>query len=472
MHACKVTPSTRRDRLAPARDEVAANLSPCAETRSNAAALGRQVAAAANEAWRIRALGPAFHAMAEINVTGWTNWSRTPAAAGKRPGLEARRRMATAGYDVAAGDVAVEELSSAVRQGAGSRGRTCATSSTGCPATASPGRAGPRLGHRHRAVDHRRLDVQSRLQSWYESAFWTAMSCYVSDWSQEVYGDVRKYAVPGAPREARRDALNQYLQHPATLAAAAPSGVAAAKTFVGATYDPLMNAAWQWNSGFGYTHESVEVMQDFVSAQVYAARLPATHASGFPGSRRTSTRCLRASSPRRRTRCSRASPPRSPTRRSRPTARAGPTGATAISPARASRRSGSRSRPGRERARWTRRRRRRPYLRPGRDGHLLDCDVHVLVRGRCCLRVLPRRIAVRLVRLAVDLREPRERSAPLRGARDRPRRQPRSDARHRRLDDRRRRATAAAAARREPTPGGPGTAAHRPARASSSLSAS
>ena len=39
---------------------------------------------------------------------------------------------------------------------------------------------------------------------------------------QEVFGDVRKYAVPGAPREARRDALNEYLQHPAALAAAAP----------------------------------------------------------------------------------------------------------------------------------------------------------------------------------------------------------------------------------------------------------
>ena len=27
----------------------------------------------ADEAWRIRALGPAFHALAEINVTGWTS---------------------------------------------------------------------------------------------------------------------------------------------------------------------------------------------------------------------------------------------------------------------------------------------------------------------------------------------------------------------------------------------------------------
>ena len=57
---------------------------------------------------------------------------------------------------------------------------------------------------------------QSRLQDWYaDQQFWTAMSRDVSDWQQEVFGDVRKYAVPGASREARRDALNEYLQHPA-----------------------------------------------------------------------------------------------------------------------------------------------------------------------------------------------------------------------------------------------------------------
>ena len=39
------------------------------------------------------------------------------------------------------------------------------------------------------------------------------MSAYVSDWSQEVYGDFRRYAVPGAPIQVRRDYLNDYLQH-------------------------------------------------------------------------------------------------------------------------------------------------------------------------------------------------------------------------------------------------------------------
>src|SRR5204863_9786714 len=53
------------------------------------------------------------------------------------------------------------------------------------------------------------------LQQWYaDSAFWSDMTAYVSDWSQEVYGDVRNYAVPGAPLETRRAELNAWLRHP------------------------------------------------------------------------------------------------------------------------------------------------------------------------------------------------------------------------------------------------------------------
>jgi hypothetical protein len=124
---------------------------------------------------------------------------------------------------------------------------------------------------------------KSRLQSWYEdNAFWTAMSRDVSDWSQEVYGDIRRYAVPGADREARRTALNEYLQHPASLAAAAPPSVGVSKTFVESRYSPLANAAWQWTSDFGYTNVPVDLMQDYVSAQVYAARFAGNSRFGFP----------------------------------------------------------------------------------------------------------------------------------------------------------------------------------------------
>ncbi len=49
------------------------------------------------------------------------------------------------------------------------------------------------------------------------------MATYVSDWTQEVYGDVRSYAVPGVPTSDRRDYLNDYLQHKLVLAGARPA---------------------------------------------------------------------------------------------------------------------------------------------------------------------------------------------------------------------------------------------------------
>jgi len=63
---------------------------------------------------------------------------------------------------------------------------------------------------------------QARLQDWYDDAtFWSDLGRFASDWSQEVYGDIRHYAVAGATRETRRDLLNEYLQHESTLAGVA-----------------------------------------------------------------------------------------------------------------------------------------------------------------------------------------------------------------------------------------------------------
>ena len=40
---------------------------------------------------------------------------------------------------------------------------------------------------------------QTNLQNWLaDAAFSTDMTTYVSDWTQEVYGDVRSYAVRGS----------------------------------------------------------------------------------------------------------------------------------------------------------------------------------------------------------------------------------------------------------------------------------
>ena len=166
----------------------------------------------ADQAWRIRALGPSFHAVAEMNVTGWTNWVTTTGSTWYAAGVEARRRMAAAGYDVAAGDTwVVNELSSAVRVGNGSARANMRAFVRGLytgDGTLPAERGGVFITGMGQQTTE--LSVyQSRLQDWYEDAgFWQDMAAYVSDWSQELYGDVRSYAVPGAPLEARRTALD------------------------------------------------------------------------------------------------------------------------------------------------------------------------------------------------------------------------------------------------------------------------
>jgi hypothetical protein len=98
------------------------------------------------------------------------------------------------------------------------------------------------------------------------------MSRYVSDWSPEVYGDVRDYAVSGASAAERRDHLNDYLGHQLALAEAAPPEAAAARDYIRQTFSPLANAAWIWESGYGYTNVPLAQMQDYVTAQTYALR--------------------------------------------------------------------------------------------------------------------------------------------------------------------------------------------------------
>src|SRR5205809_156923 len=67
------------------------------------------------EAAKIRALGPNFHALAEINWAGWRTWVAENSATWFDAGVEARRRMAAAGFDVSKGDTwAVNEFPSSV----------------------------------------------------------------------------------------------------------------------------------------------------------------------------------------------------------------------------------------------------------------------------------------------------------------------------------------------------------------------
>ena len=73
-----------------------------------------------NQAWQIRALGPSFHAVAEIHTGGWRSWVSANNSTWYQAGVEARRRMAAAGFDVTLGDTwIVNEFPSTVISGLG-----------------------------------------------------------------------------------------------------------------------------------------------------------------------------------------------------------------------------------------------------------------------------------------------------------------------------------------------------------------
>src|SRR6266545_2925825 len=107
-----------------------------------------------------------------------------------------------------------------------------------------------------------------------KTAFRSDMASWVADWSQEVYGDVRNYAVPGAPLATRRDELNAFLAHVPTLATA---GGTTAAPYLQSAYSPLANAAWQYSSAYGWTAVPYDQMEDFVSAQVDALASAGSH---------------------------------------------------------------------------------------------------------------------------------------------------------------------------------------------------
>jgi hypothetical protein len=238
--------------------------------------VGQKTRARPGQASRIRALGPQFHALAEIHLTSWQKWVASTGSSWYQAGVEARRSMVAGGFDVTAGDSwAVNELTSAIRRGDGAKRAEIRDFLRGLY---DAGGEGPPtkgvvfivgIGQRVAEVG----TYKARMQEWLQDgAFWSDVNQYVSDWSQEVYGDVRGYAAPGADAATRRDALVDYLRHSDLLAVAGGGASGTANAFFANASAPVANAAWQWSASFGWTDVSVELMQQYVSAQVYALR--------------------------------------------------------------------------------------------------------------------------------------------------------------------------------------------------------
>jgi hypothetical protein len=256
--------------------KLAASASPCAEYYvSIPPIVSDKTQPRRDQAWRIRALGPNFHAMAEIHYATWTKWVASTGSSWFVAGTTARERMAAAGYDVSKGDTwVVNEATSAVRKGTGNARANLRELLRGL--YQGDGTQPTRGAVFVIGVGQQTPDVsqyQTNLQNWLsDSAFWADMATYVSDWSQEVYGDVRNWAVPGVPTSVRRDYLNDYLQHKLVLAGAAPPTIEPARSYLQTAYSPLANAAWERESGYGWTMVTSEQMAGYVSAQVDALR--------------------------------------------------------------------------------------------------------------------------------------------------------------------------------------------------------
>jgi hypothetical protein len=256
---------------------LAANASGCAQYYISVPPLSdNKTQERSDEAWRIRALGSNFHALAEINMPAWATWVAGGGGSWYQAGVAARQSMAAAGFDVSQGDTwAVNEFSSAVRLGSGTArqdardfvhglydGDGTVPTARGVVWTVGMGQGTTNP-----------TTYKTNLENWLQdSAFWSDMNLYVSDWSQEVYGDFRNYGVAGSTLATRRGYLNNYLQHVLVLADAGPDTVATARSYLQTAYAPLANAAWAYTSGYGWTSIPYDRMENYVSAQTYAMR--------------------------------------------------------------------------------------------------------------------------------------------------------------------------------------------------------
>jgi len=256
---------------------LAAEASHCADYYISLPAIaGNKTMPRGDQAWRIRALGPRFHAMAEAHLTSWQTWVTTNKKTWVEAGKEFRKRMVTTGYDVTLGDLwAVNEVPSSVRQGTGQARRNLLDFLKGLHDGdgATPPTKGlvfvVGLGQRTQNLSVYKTNLRGWLS---DSAFWSEADGYVRFWAQETYGDIRAWGVPNTPRMTRAAYLTDYLMHPLMLARAGGEESAAALAFLTRTYLPLANAAWKWQSGFGFTDVDDLLMRHFLSEQVLAIR--------------------------------------------------------------------------------------------------------------------------------------------------------------------------------------------------------
>ena len=257
--------------------KLAANPSPCAQYYISIPPLAAdKTSPRTAQPGLIHALGPQFHVIYEFNLTGWRTWVDGGNGTWYQAGVEWRRRIRdTASFDSGRDIWGLNELGSATRTGNTQRANQL-ESMRGLydgPAGDPPVKGLVWTTGMSQSTTNLAPYKLNELESWYgDAAYWAAVGQYVQFWSQENYGDIRRWAVPGANLGTRTAYLTDYLEHIEILAGVGPEAVSTAKDTIRTTDAPLGNAAWAWSSGYGWTYADYVLMKAFVANQVYAFR--------------------------------------------------------------------------------------------------------------------------------------------------------------------------------------------------------
>lgn len=260
----------------------------------------------------IRALG--IHPVAEMTLgdtTGWARWVQD-GHTWYEAGVEFRRRMAAAGYDVTAGETyLINEFDQTtmrdtavrtppdIRPWPGFRRsdmrqlmRGLYYGEAGMPTSAGAAEFG--IAFRHQDIpfmEQYREELQAFLA---DDAFWVDVDQYIRWFAVENYADTRLWGVPESSRAERRRHLEDYIFHVLELARTGPVSVDTARDVLERKFLPLVNAGWrarggdqfEWVTGHGNTIVDEATMKHFVSEQVHAIRYHAgSHPQGAPAGR-------------------------------------------------------------------------------------------------------------------------------------------------------------------------------------------
>jgi PKD repeat protein len=263
--------------------KMAANMSPCANYYVSIPPVkdlmtGDKTMPRPNQASVFHTMLPSnVHPVNEVEPDAWTNWVAAHNGSWYDAGVTARQLMLTVGGFAADDLWAVNELSSAVRQGTGPSRENMRDFVHGL----HDGDGGPpvqgivfvvNFGEATVFFDTYRANVKSWLG---DTAFWADMSLYVRFFSQEVYGRIDRWAVPGTMPEDRLTPTADYLEHFANFAAAgAYSTVDPAAAYLATADAPIGNAAWSNGEKYGWPSPAVDstLASAYVAGQVYAFR--------------------------------------------------------------------------------------------------------------------------------------------------------------------------------------------------------